>query len=100
MSRATATTTFPPKKRARRFQPADSLTISECLVVRVLNANGGWCGRMTMVSQARVQNAWVLRDIYTSLIKKGWLILDTNGRVAFTARAIEYANSLKKEESV
>ena len=46
-----------------------------------------------------MQNAWTLRDIYTSLIKKGWLILDTNGRVAFTARAIEYANSLNKEES-
>ena len=98
-STATTATTLPTKKRARRFQPADSLTISERQVVRVLNANGGWCGRMTMVSQARVQNAWALRDIYTSLIKKGWLILDTNGRVAFTARAIEYANSLNKEES-
>jgi len=96
MTTSTATA-LPTKKRARPFQPIDKLTDSERKVVGVLAENGGWCGRMTVVNQAQLRDAWLLRDIYTSLIGKGWLILGTNGRVAFTAKAIEYAKTLRNE---
>ena len=92
-------TALPTKKRARPFQQIDKLTLSERKVVAVLAENGGWCGRLTVVSQARVQNAWKLRELYTSLIGKGWLILGTNGRVAFTAKAMEYAKTLRTESA-
>ena len=94
-----STATFPAKKRARPFQEIDKLTLSERKVVGVLAENGGWCGRMTVVNQAQLRDAWLLRDIYTSLIGKGWLVLGANGRVAFTAKAMAYAKTLRTESA-
>jgi len=96
MSTATA---LPTKKRARPFQHLDKLTDGERRVVGVLATNKGWCGRLTVVNQAQLRDAWLLRDIYTSLIGKGWLVLGANGRVAFTAKAMAYAKTLRTESA-
>jgi len=93
------TATALPTKKAKPFQPIDKLTDSERKVVGVLAQHKGWCGRMTVVNQAQLRDAWKLRDIYTSLIGKGWLILGDNGRVAFTAKSMEYAKTLRTESA-